>query len=275
MKKAIVYQIRYTDRPDFPQLRKSLTRSPWEEAPVDFALAAHGPYIPLPETRHPVVDLRGKTDGSIGDIIRRLFVRAMHAGYKYVGFLDDDGYFTRVKESTTYLLNAMESSPKLGAVGCLYGMMRVYERKRGADLQPFGTLLKYKGIPWTGLGFQMYRVKALQSIDLSKCSRVTTCNDVYTWMSLHVAGWEHGLVAVRFDHTCSGYLASRKAVGKSPERATIGERDVRVLMDDFGHHGLGKDVVDLGCRLIRNLGASKEHVQSVRKELEEKINEQD
>lgn len=247
-KSTIVYQTILNTRRVYDQTTKCLNKLDWKSSCVDYAAVVHGdPKIDLPtsSTGQKILDMRGKTNGSITDLIVRLMDRAIREGYKYVCFLDDDGYMTRIDETMGPLVKAFDKHPKMGAGGFLHGRPLFNMMSRDSSFQK-DRFVKLPGYPWATMGFQIYRVDMLKQIDYREIRNVRIRGDVYMFMLAHEAGYDRGVYCARYYyHQCSGAVSSKSSDARRRSAETNRANSV-ILMDRFGYDPLlRKDLVKI------------------------------
>lgn len=260
-KSTIVYQTILNTRQVFSQTVKCLNRTDWASSCVDYAAAVHGDKsIPLPEssTGQKILDYRGKTNGSITDLIVGLISRAIKEGYKYVCFLDDDGYISRVDASMGPLIAAFDKNKKMGAGGFLHGRP-LYNKMRQDRSVKKDKFIPLPGYPWATMGFQIYRVDMLKKINYKEIRDVRIRGDVYLFMLAYEAGYDRGVYCARYYyHQCSGAVSSKR---KSARRrsAETNRANSAILMRRFGHDKqLRKDLVKIYRSTYRLLRVTSE-----------------
>lgn len=260
-KSTIVFQTMLNTRPVYNQTTKCLNKQDWASSCVDYACAVHGSVdesLPESKTGQKILDFRGKTNGSITDLIVRLIDMAIKQGYKYVCFLDDDGYMTRIDETMAPLIRAFDKDKKLGAGGFLHGRLLFNKMRQGENVA-HGKFVEMPGYPWATMGFQIYRVDMLKKIRYKEIRNVRIRGDVYLFMLAYEAGYKRGTYCAKYyGHQCSGAVSSKKQDARR-RSAETNRANSAVLMRRFGHDPLlRKDLVKIYRSTYRLLGVTTE-----------------
>lgn len=262
-KSTIVYQTILNTRRVYEETTKCLNRLDWGASCVDYAAVVHGdPKIDLPtsSTGQKIIDLRGKTNGSITDLIVRLMDRAIREGYRYVCFLDDDGYITRIDKTMGPLIRAFDKDKKLGAGGFLHGRPLYNKmRQEGRENVDKDMFIPLPGYPWATMGFQIYRVAMLKKINYKEVRNVRIRGDVYMFMLAYEAGYDRGVYCARYYyHQCSGAVASKSKDARR-KSAETNRANSAILMHRFGYDPLlRRDLVKIYRSTYRLLRVTTE-----------------
>jgi hypothetical protein len=257
-KSTIVYQTILNTRRVYDETTKCLNEIDWSSSCVDYAAAVHGdPKIALPSsgTKQKIIDMRGKTNGSITDLIVHLMDRAIRDGYKYVCFLDDDGYMREVDTCMLPLIKAFDKNKKMGAGGFLHGRLMFFQAMQGVKCDP-GTFIKLEAYPWATMGFQIYRVEMLKKIDYKEIRNVRIRGDVYMFMLAYEAGYDRGRSCAKmYFHQCSGAVSSHKKADARQKSSEINRDNANILMRRFGYDDLlRRDLIKIYRSTYKLLG---------------------
>lgn len=243
MNKLLMIQTRYVDRPLHKQFQVSLTKKPWVGTQADFAIAIHGSVLSnmtqdwdliraaqkQNQVKH-VLDLRGVTNNRLPPFLYKTLTWASTLGYKYVGVFDDDAYYTRPEEAARELVRCFEELPLAGCTGPMGALRHQWRYRLDEGREPEWVEPMYR-CPWACLGSQVYRVDALNTLDLSFLQDLKFRADAIISMLLHGKGWGNYEMPISFNHIVSAGLDSNPT--SIYERIEFHERRVSQVSHDY------------------------------------------
>jgi len=202
----LLVQTRHTGRRVFPAIKhthRQVLAGEWSRAGVDYLMLSHGPNRETwPEGIDAQHSVRRNTN--IGPLIAAGIGAAVRGKYKFVWFLDDDGYFPDVPKAVECLSQPFRNKPRVGACGPIHSFLLYFNHGRNVKTSTYPYTVPLSRTLWATLGCQVFRTKAVSGMCAHLLNpKLITRADVYQFTQLALCGWSCFEVMVPFVHTCS------------------------------------------------------------------------